>query len=121
MRYAVFLTQGRESYARHPETASIYAASWRGANRERVRENVLRQQAERNALKKGAPRAAIKEYIAILKLDPCVYCGNRAGCIDHIVALVCGGRHDPENLAAACRSCNARKRSKSLLHFLLAR
>ena len=120
-RYARLLEMGRESYRRHPEVAALYARQWRGENREQVRERALSDQKRRQPQMRGAPRRDIREYAAILLADPCVYCGKAATCIDHILALVNGGRHHPDNLAPTCRSCNARKRSRDVLHFLLAR
>ena len=41
--------------------------------------------------------------------------------VDHIEPLAAGGKHVPENLVAACRSCNASKKERPLLLFLLER
>jgi 5-methylcytosine-specific restriction endonuclease McrA len=43
----------------------------------------------------------------------CQYCGARADSIDHVVPRSRGGRHDWDNLAAACRPCNTRKRDRT--------
>lgn len=40
--------------------------------------------------------------------------------IDHIVPVSKNGSSDWDNLTAACRDCNAEKRDKPLLGFLLA-
>ncbi|MGH2429444.1 MAG: HNH endonuclease [Candidatus Limnocylindria bacterium] len=48
----------------------------------------------------------------------CQYCGaTRRGelTIDHVTPKHRGGRHEWENLVAACRSCNHRKGGKTLL------
>jgi 5-methylcytosine-specific restriction endonuclease McrA len=45
----------------------------------------------------------------------CQYCGLRAESIDHVVPRSRGGEHSWENVVAACRSCNTRKRDR-LLH-----
>ena len=45
----------------------------------------------------------------------CGYCGVRATTIDHVVPRAKGGRHEWENVVAACRDCNVRKRDR-LLH-----
>jgi 5-methylcytosine-specific restriction endonuclease McrA len=60
-------------------------------------------------------------YAAFIANDPCVYCGGRASTTDHIVSLIGGGLHEPDNLASACLSCNARKQDSPLLLYLLAR
>ena len=45
----------------------------------------------------------------------CQYCGVRAESIDHVVPRSRGGEHAWENVVAACRPCNTRKRDR-LLH-----
>lgn len=56
-----------------------------------------------------------EEYQAVLAGDPCVYCGQRSSAIDHILPVVAGGSDRWTNLAAVCKSCNSRKRDRSLL------
>jgi 5-methylcytosine-specific restriction endonuclease McrA len=45
----------------------------------------------------------------------CQYCGGTAESIDHVVPRSRGGEHAWENVVAACRPCNVRKRDR-LLH-----
>ena len=45
----------------------------------------------------------------------CQYCAGAAESIDHVVPRSRGGEHTWENVVAACRSCNVRKRDR-LLH-----
>ncbi len=45
----------------------------------------------------------------------CQYCGSTAESIDHVVPRARGGTHTWENVVAACRPCNVRKRDR-LLH-----
>ncbi|MGI8661646.1 MAG: HNH endonuclease [Acidimicrobiales bacterium] len=45
----------------------------------------------------------------------CQYCGERADSIDHVVPRSKGGAHSWDNVVAACRPCNVRKRDR-LLH-----
>lgn len=45
----------------------------------------------------------------------CQYCGDAADSIDHVVPRAKGGTHSWENVVAACRPCNVRKRDR-LLH-----
>lgn len=45
----------------------------------------------------------------------CQYCGDAADSIDHVVPRAKGGQHTWENVVAACRPCNLRKRDR-LLH-----
>jgi 5-methylcytosine-specific restriction endonuclease McrA len=44
----------------------------------------------------------------------CQYCGSRADPIDHVVPRSRGGEHTWENVVAACRPCNVRKRDRML-------
>ena len=44
----------------------------------------------------------------------CQYCGSRADSIDHVVPRSRGGTHSWENVVAACRPCNVRKRDRML-------
>ena len=118
-RYARFLEQGRESYSRHPETGYLYALNYRARNRERVREANRRYGAERRE-RVGVANHLLTEYAPVLRRDPCAYCGGDGGTIDHIEPLAAGCDHAVENLAGACRTCNARKRTRPLLAFLLA-
>ena len=43
----------------------------------------------------------------------CQYCGDQAESIDHVVPRSRGGEHVWENVVAACRPCNLRKRDRS--------
>jgi 5-methylcytosine-specific restriction endonuclease McrA len=43
----------------------------------------------------------------------CQYCGGVADSIDHVVPRSRGGRHEWENVAAACRPCNLGKRDRT--------
>lgn len=48
----------------------------------------------------------------------CQYCGKKVSekklTVDHVVPLSRGGRHEWENVVAACSSCNNRKGNKAL-------
>lgn len=43
----------------------------------------------------------------------CGYCGRRADTVDHVVPRAQGGKHRWENVVAACKRCNARKRDRT--------
>jgi hypothetical protein len=58
------------------------------------------------------------EYLAVLRKDPCAYCGRAGGVIDHIEPRVTGGADDTDNLTGACHPCNGQKSALSLLGFL---
>ncbi len=59
-----------------------------------------------------------RDFAVILRGDPCSYCGKPTDTIDHITPISRGGDGDWINLTSACRSCNGRKRTRSLLNFL---
>jgi len=44
----------------------------------------------------------------------CQYCGASAENIDHVIPKSRGGRHAWDNVVAACRPCNSRKRDRLL-------
>ena len=44
----------------------------------------------------------------------CQYCGGAAESIDHVVPRSRGGEHTWDNVVAACRPCNVRKRDRLL-------
>lgn len=111
--------------------------AWSIANRERKREldanwtrnnpvaNVARN-ARRRALKAKAPGRGVKnsDWQATLSnsVGLCVYCSLSAPLtMDHIEPLSRGGGHDPDNLAAACKSCNSAKGDAPLLLWLATR
>ena len=50
--------------------------------------------------------------------ERCVYCGDVADCVDHIVPKSKGGTDDANNLVPSCKSCNSSKKDKDLVDFL---
>ena len=52
--------------------------------------------------------------LQVLRRDAytCAYCGDAANEVDHVIAKVRGGEDVLDNLVAACRACNLRKRDK---------
>lgn len=73
----------------------------------------------------GAPMGRAFNWGAVLKRDPCVYCGGRVNSIDHIVPMdrsapvPAFGKQTWLNHIGACRECNGRKGSTLLLFYLL--
>ena len=49
-----------------------------------------------------------KRRSIILKMHDncCVYCGDYANTVDHVIPISRGGTDDPLNLVAACKRCN---------------
>lgn len=44
----------------------------------------------------------------------CIYCGEHATTIDHVVPRALGGKSTYDNCVAACLSCNSKKANKTL-------
>lgn len=62
-----------------------------------------------------------KEYIRVLRQDPCCYCGAPMRDIDHIKPISRGGDNHWWNLTSACKACNQEKASRTVIQFLLLR
>jgi DNA-binding XRE family transcriptional regulator len=60
-------------------------------------------------------------FDALLRCDPCAYCGAPMEEIDHIAPRARGGEDNESNLTASCARCNQSKGARSLLEFLLKR
>jgi 5-methylcytosine-specific restriction endonuclease McrA len=52
-----------------------------------------------------------KQRERVLRRDnyTCMYCGQEATQVDHIIPRKRGGGHDLDNLVACCAPCNSRK------------
>src|ERR1700712_4905391 len=60
-------------------------------------------------------RTALSRRAVFVRDDHrCQYCGGHADSIDHVVPRSRGGQHCWENVVAACRPCNNRKRDRYL-------
>lgn len=66
---------------------------------------------------------ALDDWRAVLKRDPCAYCGFRFVAadmqVDHVQPRVLSGLDTAENFTGSCGGCNRRKGALSLLGFLL--
>ena len=59
-------------------------------------------------------RAALSRRGVFIRDDfACQYCGRSAENVDHVVPRSRGGAHEWENVVAACRRCNGRKRDQT--------
>lgn len=59
-------------------------------------------------------RAAVSRRAVMARDDHhCQYCGSRADSIDHVLPRSKGGLHTWDNVVAACRPCNVRKRDQT--------
>lgn len=60
-------------------------------------------------------RAALNRRTVFARdADTCQYCGDAASSLDHVVPRSRGGRHEWENVVAACGPCNSRKGDRLL-------
>lgn len=110
----------KEHYAKHRERYSEKHREWRIKNK-RLRNAYMREWSRRNPYRDRYRSVEVRNYIQLLLRDPCVYCGGISVEVDHIHPSSKGGKDTEDNLAPACRSCNASKNHRSLLEFLLDR
>ncbi len=96
--------------AEDPEGVRAYRRAWAKTDKGRLANRLARH------ARRGAPTD--REYAEIILLDPCAYCGERGGEIDHITPVSDGGSGDRDNLTPACRRHNAAKNDQRLLTFL---
>lgn len=116
-------------YRADPATSIAKATAWANANRKRLnvrfgewRRNSPEQRARMHLSKSRRNREEqTVAYAALLKGDPCSYCGSSGGSIDHITPIRRCGETNWTNLTAACGPCNSSKNARPLLQFLLAR
>jgi 5-methylcytosine-specific restriction endonuclease McrA len=105
-------------YAANREAKAAAQRAWRDANPEKAKAT----RAANKARRRGTPfTPEARDFLVCLLRDPCVYCGAEATTVDHIEPLVRGGDGSLDNLASACRSCNASKKQSPLLLFLRRR
>lgn len=111
---------------RHPDKVKAQNTSperraaisrWKKNNPEKVRESSRDRSRSRMLL--DDPQSL--EYMNIVLLDPCSYCGVESNTVDHIVPRARGGTHEWDNLTGACGTCNSSKHARSLLIHLLKR
>lgn len=68
------------------------------------------------------PNSLAGKWQPTVKLDPCCWCGTpRAGTVEHLQPRSQHGSNRPKNLVGACASCNSRRGTNSLLHWMLKR
>jgi 5-methylcytosine-specific restriction endonuclease McrA len=56
--------------------------------------------------------AVSRRAVMVRDAHSCQYCGGPADSIDHVVPRSRGGEHTWDNVVAACRTCNVRKRDR---------
>lgn len=114
------------AYTRQREMVDVYQAanpervraSKRASNRRRYandpvfRQRTIQQASERNRNLSAADSETL-EYIAIIRNDPCTYCGRESVAIDHIDPVSNGGSNHWSNMTPACTSCNSSKNART--------
>ena len=107
-----------------PATSATVSGAWTLATGSALRSPHAGSTRRRRARKLDAPQGdprLTREYLLLIKDDPCVYCGAPGEDNDHIVSLVNGGAEAWDNFARTCRSCNTSKHDKHLLTCMLNR
>lgn len=119
--------------ATHRESRIAYMREWRlahpyprvrriGSDPEKVKAWSASRSANRRARKLAAEgRYSPQEWLDKCALlgNVCVYCGEAKRLeADHKVPISRGGSNDITNIVPACRSCNARKSTKTAREFL---
>ena len=118
---------------RYPEKVKARQDRWKAENREHVRRR-LRAYYEKNKARLVANGAARRGATTVVEIDPetilkrdaftCYLCLRQLQepdlTLDHVVPLLRGGQHTPDNVRTACWHCNNRKRNQLIeeLHWL---
>lgn len=63
----------------------------------------------------------LRDMVLMRDLWRCYYCGAPATTADHLIPKACGGLSLPENLVAACLSCNSSKKDRTADEFIASR
>ncbi len=108
--------KGRRWYLRNKELTKRRSIEWIKANPHKHRAFVRMRRARLAAVSIADCTSKIVELQRGPR--PCVYCGvilsSKMITIDHIIPIARGGKHEPENLAVACKPCNSSKGKKLL-------
>jgi 5-methylcytosine-specific restriction endonuclease McrA len=89
-----------------------YWTEWREKNRDS--RNASNHKRRTNKLASKDTHTAEDRLLLFEKYNGlCIYCGNEAKTIDHLIPLSRGGSNGVENLAPACLSCNSSKGAKT--------
>ena len=71
----------------------------------------MREHCSKGTIKKGARQASPGTIQYIYERDggTCVYCGNAASELDHVISIKDGGPSAKSNLVCSCSRCNQKK------------
>lgn len=121
----------------NPEAQRLKSLRWHRANPEKVALKARKYQKSHPEMKRSIDATRHKRYrsapgrgvrpsewraIRADSMGLCVYCNDRRRLsMDHIDPISRGGAHDPDNIVAACKSCNSSKNDTPLLQWLARR
>lgn len=96
-----------------PEDYAEYMRRWKAAHPGRVA--VYNSRAREK-------RAKAVRYLIVPRDErrlrgACVYCGDPADSVDHVIPLVRGGTHGIGNLVPACLTCNKSKHARTVMEW----
>ncbi len=97
-----------------------YDASRRAADPEKTRASAIASSSKRRRAPGGLSTADV-QGIKAMGDGVCAYCLRLSEAleIEHCTPLARGGWNTPDNCVMACRPCNARKHTRTVLEFLL--
>lgn len=111
--------EGRAAYANNRERCIATVRKYRRDHPDRTRVHQVNAGARRR-MRAGPHHGRHGLTVDDLRMlrvvygDCCVYCGESAATIDHVVPLARGGEHVVGNLVPACSDCNRSKKDKLL-------
>lgn len=111
-----YLLRAKKQAASNPQAVRDRASLWNKTNVARRREISLLSSHKRRAAIHAAPGSHTIDDLRVLFENHdwrCVYCGQIATSVDHVVPISRGGSDSPENLVPCCRSCNSRKNRRT--------
>jgi len=109
----------------HPEKRKEYHDKWKKEHPERIRAFWKDNSTKRRAMKANADgNYSYSEFLSVCDDAGwlCVYCGCRldvkTATADHMIPLSRNGANGIDNITLACRSCNSKKRDKTVEEFM---
>lgn len=101
----------------HSDKAKNYKRKYILANPDQRRIDVSRRRARKRGVACNDLTAAQWKEIKAAYKHCCAYCGQKCRLLtqDHIIPLSGGGQHTASNIAPACKSCNCKKGTGSVL------
>lgn len=102
----------------HRDAVNKLSRNWKANNPERAKEISSTSNAKRRSLMKDAPLpSGFWKTLLEFYGDQCMAtnCSKSTDLeLDHVVALAKGGTHSMDNFQILCRSCNAKKSTKTI-------